>query len=169
MNRNIIWDIDGTLFDTYPPIARAFKNAIEYLGKDVSLERIEALSKISLNHCVSTLSSECGLEEEDIEREFKRYYEKISTEESPPFSGVIEICDYICSIKMTERIWKRLKIGAACECIENNLASVKRGIARAANENVRLLLTQECALCGYPPVETSSLHAIHKPRQFEAC
>ena len=98
MIRNIIWDVDGTLFDTYPPIARAFKNAIEYLGKDVSTERIEELSKISLDHCVSTLSTECQLDKEDIEREFKHHYGEISVEENPPFSGVVEICDYICSI-----------------------------------------------------------------------
>ena len=98
MIRNIIWDIDGTLFDTYPSIARAFKNAFEYLGKDISTERIEKLSKISLDHCVSTLSTECQLDKEDIEREFKRYYGKISGEENPPFSGVVEICNYICSI-----------------------------------------------------------------------
>jgi phosphoglycolate phosphatase-like HAD superfamily hydrolase len=28
MFRNIIWDVDGTLFDTYPAIARAFKAAL---------------------------------------------------------------------------------------------------------------------------------------------
>jgi HAD superfamily hydrolase (TIGR01549 family) len=98
MIRNIIWDVDGTLFDTYPSIARAFKNAIEQLGKDVSLEWIEELSKISLGHCVATLSTEYQLEEEEIEREFQRYYEEISAEVSPPFSGVAEICDYICSM-----------------------------------------------------------------------
>ena len=52
---------------------------------------------------------------------------------------------------------KKLRIGAfkvaACESIENNLAAIKRGIARAADENVRLLLTQECAVCGYPSIE----------------
>lgn len=98
MIRNIIWDVDGTLFDTYPSIARAFKNAIEQLGKDASLEWIEKLSKISLSHCVATLSTEYQLEEEDIEREFQRYYGEISAEESPPFSGVVEICDSICSM-----------------------------------------------------------------------
>ena len=74
MIRNIIWDVDGTLFDTYPPIARAFKRAIEYLGKDVSIDRIEELSKISLNHCVSTISTEYKPETADIGREFNRYY-----------------------------------------------------------------------------------------------
>lgn len=48
--------------------------------------------------CVSTLSTVYKVEKEDIEREFMRYYGKISVEENLPFSGVVEICDYICSI-----------------------------------------------------------------------
>jgi len=67
---------------------------------------------------------------------------------------------------------KKLRVGtfqfAACENIDNNLAAIKRGIERAADEGVRLLLTQECSLCGYPPIEVPSLHAIDKARQFEA-
>jgi phosphoglycolate phosphatase-like HAD superfamily hydrolase len=34
MFRNIVWDVDGTLFDTYPAIARAFKTALNDFGKD---------------------------------------------------------------------------------------------------------------------------------------
>jgi phosphoglycolate phosphatase-like HAD superfamily hydrolase len=34
MFRNIIWDVDGTLFDTYPAIARAFQTALNDLGSD---------------------------------------------------------------------------------------------------------------------------------------
>jgi phosphoglycolate phosphatase-like HAD superfamily hydrolase len=98
MIRNVIWDVDGTLFDTYPPIARAFKNAIAHLGENASTEWIEELSKISLSHCVATLSAEYHLKKGDIEREFKRCYGEVSAEESPPFSGVVEICDYICSM-----------------------------------------------------------------------
>lgn len=98
MIQNIIWDVDGTLFDTYPPIARAFKEAIQHLGKDASAEWIENLSKVSLSHCISTISTVHKLNEEDIEQEFKRYYGEISASENPPFSGVVEICDFICSL-----------------------------------------------------------------------
>ncbi len=98
MIRNIIWDVDGTLFDTYPPIVRAFKKAIEYLGKETSTEQIEELTKISLSHCIETLSTEYQLEKDDIGQEFMRYYGDVSAEESPPFRGVVEICAYICSI-----------------------------------------------------------------------
>jgi omega-amidase len=61
---------------------------------------------------------------------------------------------------------KRLKIGAfqfaACENIEKNLAAIQRGMALAAEEQVRLLLTQECALCGYPPLEVPSVQVIDR-------
>ena len=33
MIRNIIWDVDGTLFDTYPAISRAFRAALNELGR----------------------------------------------------------------------------------------------------------------------------------------
>jgi predicted amidohydrolase len=67
---------------------------------------------------------------------------------------------------------KRLKVGAfqfaAGGSIASNLAALQRGIARAAEQKVRLLLTQECALCGYPPVEVPSIHAIDRACQAEA-
>lgn len=44
--------------------------------------------------------------------------------------------------------------------LENNLLTLERGIKEAAQQNIRLLLTQECALCGYPPVETASVNSI---------
>ncbi len=97
MIRNIIWDVDGTLFDTYPSIARSFKKAITHLGVDASLEWIEELSRISLSHCVSKISEEYQLEEDEIEREFERYYDEVTEDENPPFSGAVEICDYIYS------------------------------------------------------------------------
>ncbi len=44
--------------------------------------------------------------------------------------------------------------------IEANLLAIRRGIAKAAAQNVRVLITQECALCGYPPIETEKVTQI---------
>ena len=44
--------------------------------------------------------------------------------------------------------------------IEHNLLAIKRGIAAAAKQKVRVLITQECALCGYPPIETAKVAKI---------
>jgi omega-amidase len=37
--------------------------------------------------------------------------------------------------------------------IGENLRSLERGSIRAAENGVHLLLTQECGLTGYPPIE----------------
>lgn len=41
--------------------------------------------------------------------------------------------------------------------IEENLLALKRGIVKASEQKVRLMMTQECALCGYPPIETEKV------------
>jgi phosphoglycolate phosphatase-like HAD superfamily hydrolase len=98
MFRNIIWDIDGTLFDTYPAIARAFQSALNDLGKDAALEWIEDLAKTSLSYCVTTLANQCQLREEDIEQAFGEHYDRPPPEEHPPFPGVLTVCEYIFTL-----------------------------------------------------------------------
>ena len=47
-----------------------------------------------------------------------------------------------------------------CDDVKENLLAMERGIEKASKENVRFLMTQECALCGYPPVETDGISSI---------
>jgi len=44
--------------------------------------------------------------------------------------------------------------------IKDNHKAIKRAIESASRSNVRLLVFQECAACGYPPVETPSARDI---------
>ena len=97
MFRNIIWDVDGTLFDTYPAMARAFKSALNDFGQDAALEWIESLAKVSLGHCASTLVDQCHVAEADLDRAFGEHYARIRPEDQPPFPGVVAICEYICT------------------------------------------------------------------------
>ena len=98
MFRNIVWDVDGTLFDTYPAIAKAFQVALNDLGKDAPLDWIEGLAKTSLSYCVTTLANQCQLSEEDIGQAFGEHYDRTPPEEQPPFPGVITVCEYICTL-----------------------------------------------------------------------
>jgi len=45
MYKNIIWDFDGTLFDSYPAIAGAFLSALLDHGTTGDLLKITALAK----------------------------------------------------------------------------------------------------------------------------
>lgn len=44
--------------------------------------------------------------------------------------------------------------------LAENLCSIERGIQIAAERGVRFLLTQECALTGYPPIELKSVSEV---------
>ena len=99
MFRNIIWDVDGTLFDTYPAIAQAIKAALNDLGKDVSLVWIAELAKQSLSQCDAVLADKYQLDRGELEQALEKHFDRITVEESPPFPGVIDLCQYICSIK----------------------------------------------------------------------
>jgi len=96
--RNIIWDLDGTLFDTYPAMAAAFRLALRDLGGDADLDWLEALARESVGHCISTMADTYGLSEDDVTQGFAEHYAHIEAEEQPPFSGVVEICWYILRI-----------------------------------------------------------------------
>jgi len=52
--------------------------------------------------------------------------------------------------------------------IEKNLLAIKRGIIKASEQNVRFMITQECALCGYPPIETEAVTKIDFHQVAEA-
>ena len=44
--------------------------------------------------------------------------------------------------------------------VKENLLAIERGIEKGSKAGVRLLMTQECAICGYPPVETNKVSSI---------
>lgn len=98
MRKNIIWDVDGTLFDTYPAIARAFQIALKDLGSDAALEKIEALARRSMDECIRTLAIECALDSADIQARFAANYAEMDSEYEQPFPGVVAVCEHVCSV-----------------------------------------------------------------------
>jgi phosphoglycolate phosphatase-like HAD superfamily hydrolase len=98
MLKNIIWDVDGTLFDTYPAIARAFRLALNDLGRDSPLDQIEGLARGSMDECIRALAAEHGLSADQIMAGFSAHYAAMKPEDEPPFEGVIHLCEYVCRI-----------------------------------------------------------------------
>lgn len=92
MYRNIIWDVDGTLFDSYPGIARAMHAAVAELGGQETLQEIHKLTKVSLDLCSRQLGAKYGIEPEAILKTFARHYENEVAAEALPFPGVLELC-----------------------------------------------------------------------------
>jgi HAD superfamily hydrolase (TIGR01509 family) len=98
MIRNIIWDVDGTLFDTYPAIVGAFSMALRDLGSDAPPATIHELALVSLDHCVSVLAGDHGLSSSALEDAFSARYAECAASDSPPFPGVADVCRYVRAI-----------------------------------------------------------------------
>jgi phosphoglycolate phosphatase-like HAD superfamily hydrolase len=95
MIQHLIWDVDGTLFDTYPAIARSFQAAAHDLGAPATYDEVMRLAQVSVDHCITTLCDTYALQPDQLEILFDQHYQTITPEDQPPFAGVEAVCDHI--------------------------------------------------------------------------
>ncbi|WP_433747318.1 HAD-IA family hydrolase [Falsibacillus pallidus] len=94
MYKHVMWDFDGTLFDSYPIMGKIFQESLLNIGIDEPLDEILKHMKVSMteafNHYEKTYQ---------INDEFKENYHakrtKQEIEMAEPFQGALEICKYI--------------------------------------------------------------------------
>lgn len=72
--KNWVWDLDGTLFDTYPNMTLAFSQALQSLGFEASYLEIHQQLKVSLSHAVNFYSQKFTLPSNfiDVFRSFEK-------------------------------------------------------------------------------------------------
>jgi phosphoglycolate phosphatase-like HAD superfamily hydrolase len=93
--QNILWEIDGTLFDTYPAMTYAISKSLTAMGHSLELNVIDGLVRQSLDHCLDTLSQRFKLDRGPLYRHFVEYYREIPPANQPPFPKVKEVCGFI--------------------------------------------------------------------------
>jgi len=83
---NILWDFDGTLFDTYPVYTKILS---QVLGKEISEEEIYAKLKISFSHAINYYEiTKKQLSEIDV------LESRIMIEDIKPFEKVEEVLKF---------------------------------------------------------------------------
>lgn len=94
--RNLIWDFDGTLFDTYPEITRAFIDVLKR-GYSIKYDYDKAffLAKTSITFCIESLADEFDIDREEFSEKFKERYFGELTFKDKPFEGVEKVLDYV--------------------------------------------------------------------------
>ena len=95
MIRNLIWDVDGTLFDTYPAIVQAFLQALESFGQMASAAHVDSLARVGLSPCAHVLAAQFNLIEEELADRFGDLYSAIPKASQGPFEGVRAVCETI--------------------------------------------------------------------------
>lgn len=91
--RFFFWDFDGTLFNTYPRMARAFLKGMADAGLSASLEETEALMKVKLWHACETFASRSGgrVSPEALLLGYRRHSEEEGPETMRPYPGTREV------------------------------------------------------------------------------
>ena len=87
--KHVIWDLDGTLLDTYPATDGALVAALGELGREVSLETVRRLTRITLAHAIRTLAAHFGLPEAEVYSRYEQHYAVLGLNHSPAMPGAL--------------------------------------------------------------------------------
>lgn len=94
MYKHIIWDFDGTLFDTYPVMGSIFKKMLEEEGIVEPLDEILKYMKVSMSHALRHYEKKYHINNAFIDK-YNKQREDTEIHLSKPYTGIEEICRYI--------------------------------------------------------------------------
>ena len=91
----LIWDFDGTLFDTYPLMADSLRRAMLEEGHDVPVQDIRARMAVTLSDAVAHYKSTLGITEDTMER-YRHVMYAQGWRAARPFAGAEDVCARVC-------------------------------------------------------------------------
>lgn len=93
--KHIIWDFDGTLFDTYPIMAQSLTIALEKIGINESQNDIMKNMKISMGYALKHYGKKYNLDSDFMKRYETIRYE-LEQDGIRPFEYIQDICKKVC-------------------------------------------------------------------------
>lgn len=96
MFKHVIWDFDGTLFDTYPVMAKIFKDLLKKEGIEEPLDEIMQHMQVSMSAAVIYYEKKYAVSSDFI-KDFKILQKTKGIEIAKPFNDIEDICKYIHS------------------------------------------------------------------------
>lgn len=93
--RAVIWDLGGTLADTYPDVDRALATVLDPRPGPELLHEVALLTRRSSSHAISTLAARHGVPEEELHRAYEQT--KLDWQQAPPpvMPGARELLDAV--------------------------------------------------------------------------
>ena len=87
---NLIWDFDGTLFDTYPPMCRDLQRTMERLGFSFALEELLERFTQSRGAVLAYCGEKTGMTAQEVDTVYRAWVAEHSQPEAGPFPYVAE-------------------------------------------------------------------------------
>lgn len=89
--RTVIWDLGGTLADTYPDVDRALADVIHPDPGEAELQEIAELTRRSSSHAITTLSERYSVSEQQLRRAYGALKDRWIQQPPPVMSGAHEV------------------------------------------------------------------------------
>lgn len=93
--KNIIWDFDGTIMDTYPAIATSAYNVAKLNNIDIKYDEILRMCKITLRDALEFISEESSKTYEKLFQEYIQEYDKYDISTLILFPFVKEVLEFV--------------------------------------------------------------------------
>ncbi len=93
--KNIIWDFDGTIMDTYPAIATSTFNVAQKNNIDITYDEILRMTKITLRYALEYISDISSIPYEKVFQEYLLEYDKFDISTLTLFPFVKDVLEYI--------------------------------------------------------------------------
>ena len=90
---NIIWDFDGTLFDTYPAMCRDLQAVMEGLGVHASLEDLLPRFTTSRETVLAWCGEQAGMTTQEVDKIYRAWVTEHGQPEAYPFPHVRSILE----------------------------------------------------------------------------
>ena len=87
---NIIWDFDGTLFDTYPAMCRDLRLTMERLGFSFTEAELLERFTVSRGAVLAYCAERTGMTAEEVDRVYRAWVTEHGQPQAKPFPGVAE-------------------------------------------------------------------------------
>jgi len=88
---NLIWDFDGTLFDTYPAMCRDLQRTMEQWGCSFTLEELLEHFTISRGTVLEYCGEKTGKTAQEVDKAYRAWVSEHGQPEAEPFPYVEEV------------------------------------------------------------------------------
>lgn len=108
MAYNVIWDFDGTLFDSYPVMVKSFCYTLEQFGIPSSEQSVLKDMRVSMGTAIKTIQpllDTKGITTEQFNRVYRENRLALEADTLLPFEGALEICRWIVENGGKNFIW----------------------------------------------------------------
>lgn len=94
--KHIIWDFDGTLFDSYPVMARVFSDKLLKEGIHEPADEIMKHMKMSMTYAIEHYQKKYHISDDFI-KEYEKQRKDAEISLCRPYRGIEEVCRFIQS------------------------------------------------------------------------